>query len=158
MIKSNKFFSLKSRVNLGEGLMIDLDYKVIKFLYNSKKPLKISQIAHKLNKKHTTLASCIKRLKEKGYVNYEPFHEVKLTNKGRDVALELLRHERLLELLLFNELEITAEEAHAESMKLNLLLSCDTINKICKKYGHPKKCPCGDDIIDSRSCFCERIE
>ena len=138
--------------------MIDLDYKVLKFLYNNKKPLKISQIAHKLSKKHTTLGSCVKRLREKGYVNYEPFHEVKLTIKGKDVAIELLRHERLLELLLFKELEITAEEAHAESMKLNLLLSCDTINKICKKYGHPKKCPCGDDIIDSRSCFCERIE
>ena len=138
--------------------MIDLDYKVIRFLYSNKKPIKVSQIASKLNKKHTTLGSCVKRLKEKGYVNYEPFHEVKLTNKGNDVAIELLRHERLLELLLFNELEISAEKAHTESMKLNLLLSCDTINKICKKYGHPKKCPCGDDIIDSRSCFCERIE
>ena len=135
--------------------MIDLDYKVIKLLYNNKKPIKVSQLAYKLNKKHTTLASCVKRLKEKGFVNYEPFHEVKLTNGGKDVAIELLRHERLLEILLFNELEITAEEAHAESVKLNLLLSCNTINKICEKYGHPKRCPCGDEIVNSKNCSCE---
>lgn len=136
-------------------MMIDLDYKVLKFLYNHKMPIKISQMARKLNIKHSTLGSCVKRLKANGYINYEPFYEVNLINKGIDVARELLRHERLLELLFFNELGMTAEEAHEESTKLNLLLSCDTINKICEKYGHPKKCPCGDDIINSKNCACE---
>jgi len=135
--------------------MIDLDYKVIKFLYTNKKPIRISQIAHKLKIKHSTLGSCVKRLKTNGYVNYEPFYEVLLTNKGIEVAKELLRHERLLELLLFNELGMTAEESHAESVKFNLLLSCNTINKICEKYGHPKRCPCGDEIVNSKNCSCE---
>ncbi len=135
--------------------MIDLDYNVLKFLYNIKKPIKISQMARKLEIKHSTLGSCVKRLKTNGYVNYEPFYEVILTNKGIDVARELLRHECLLELLFFNELGMTAEEAHAESAKFNLLLSCNTINKICEKYGHPKKCPCGDEIINSKNCSCE---
>ncbi len=135
--------------------MIDLDYKVLKFLYNIKKPIKISQMARKLEIKHSTLGSCVKRLKANGYVNYEPFYEVILTNKGIDVARELLRHECLLELLFFNELGMTAEEAHAESAKFNLLISCNTINKICEKYGHPKKCPCGDEIINSKNCSCE---
>jgi len=112
-------------------------------------------MARKLEIKHSTLGSCVKRLKTNGYVNYEPFYEVILTNKGIDVARELLRHECLLELLFFNELGMTAEEAHAESAKFNLLLSCNTINKICEKYGHPKKCPCGDEIINSKNCSCE---
>ena len=135
--------------------MIDLDYKVLKFLYNNKMPLKVSQMARKLNIKHSTMGSCVKRLKANRYVNYEPFYDVNLTNKGIEVARELLRHERLLELLFFNELGMTPEEAHGESAKLNLLLSCNTINKICEKYGHPKKCPCGDDIINSKNCACE---
>ncbi|MFX1571531.1 MAG: metal-dependent transcriptional regulator [Promethearchaeota archaeon] len=134
---------------------MDLDYNVLKFLYNNKKPIKISQMAREIDTKHSTLGSCVKRLKKKGYVNYEPFYEVILTNKGNDLAKELLRHERLVELLFFNELGMTVKEAHEESKKLNLLLSCNTINKICEKYGHPKRCPCGDDIINSKNCYCE---
>ncbi|MFX1328130.1 MAG: metal-dependent transcriptional regulator [Promethearchaeota archaeon] len=136
-------------------MMIDLDYKVLKFLYNNRKPIKISPMARKLGTKHSTLGSCVKRLKKEGYVNYEPFYEVFLTNKGIDLAKELLRHERLLELLFYNELGMTIEEAHEESAKLNLLLSCNTINKICEKYGHPKRCPCGDEILDTKKCYCE---
>jgi DtxR family Mn-dependent transcriptional regulator len=135
--------------------MIDLDCKVLKFLHSYEKPIKVSQIAHRIDIKHTTLGSSVKRLKKGGYVNYEPFHEVLLTSMGIELARELLRHERLLELLFFNELGMTVEEAHQESAKLNLLLSCNTINKICEKYGHPKKCPCGDEIIHSKNCHCE---
>jgi DtxR family Mn-dependent transcriptional regulator len=135
--------------------MIDLDYKVLKFLYIYKMPIKISKMVHKIHAKHSTLGSCVKRLKKEGYVNYEPFHEVVLTIKGIDFAREVLRHERLLELLFFNELGMTVEEAHEESAKLNLLLSCNTINKICKKYDHPNRCPCGDEILNSENCHCE---
>jgi DtxR family Mn-dependent transcriptional regulator len=135
--------------------MIDLDYKVLKFLLNNKKPIRVSQMARKLDIKHSTLGSCVKRLKINGYVNYEPFYDVILTSSGIEIAKELLRHEHLLELLFFNELGMTVEEAHAESAKLNLLLSCDTINRICEKYGHPKRCSCGDKIINSKNCFCE---
>ena len=137
--------------------MIDLDYRVLKYLFNNKEPIKVSQMAHKLGIKHSTLGSCVKRLRTNGYVNYEPFYDVKLTNKGIEIAKELLRHEHLVELLFFNELGMTVEEAHTESAKLNLLLSCNTINKICEKYGHPKKCPCGEEINNSKNCFCEEI-
>ena len=135
--------------------MRELDYTVLKFLYNNKKPIKVSQIARKLNIIHSTLGSCVKRLKLNGHVNYEPFFDVSLTNIGKEVAKELIRHEQLLELLFYNELDMTAEEAHAESSKLNLLLSCDTINKICEKYGHPKRGPSGNIIINSKNCACE---
>ena len=135
--------------------MQDLDYIVVKLLYRQSTPLKIGKIAKELRVPHSTLGSCITRLKRKEIVNYEAYHEVELTSKGRDLAIELIRHARLIETLLHYELGVKPELAHRESEKLNLLFSCETINKICKKYGHPKKCPCGEEILSSSHCICE---
>jgi len=135
--------------------MQDLDYIVVKLLYRQSTPLKIGKIAKELRVPHSTLGSCITRLKRNEIVNYEAYHEVELTSKGRDLAIELIRHARLIETLLHYELGVNPELAHRESEKLNLLLSCETINKICKKYGHPKKCPCGEEILSSSHCICE---
>ncbi len=135
--------------------MQDLDFIVVKLLYRQSTPLKIGKIAKELRVPHSTLGSCITRLKRKEIVNYEAYHEVELTSKGRDLAIELIRHARLIETLLHYELGVKSELAHRESEKLNLLFSCETINKICKKYGHPKKCPCGEEILSSSRCICE---
>jgi DtxR family Mn-dependent transcriptional regulator len=135
--------------------MMDLDYKVIKLIFRLEEPVKISHLSKKMVIAHSTLGSCIKRLKNEGYVNYEAYHEVKLTSKGNNLAKELIRHARLIEILLYSELGVKPELAHKESEKLNLLLSCETINKICKKYGHPKRCPCGEEILSSSHCVCE---
>ena len=135
--------------------MQDLDYKVIKFLYRKSVPLKVGKLAKELSIPHSTLGSCIFRLKTKGFVEYEAYREVELTFKGKDLAIELTRHARLLEIFLHYELGLKPELAHHESENLNLLVSCETINKICKKYKHPKKCPCGEVILSSSRCECE---
>lgn len=135
--------------------MLDLDYNVLKVLYY-KKEVKVGNIARELELPHSTIGSCVKRLEENGYVIYERYKPVILSAKGRDVATELIRHARLLELLLHNELGIEPTRAHKESEKFNLLFSCDTINRICEKYSHPEECPCGEEIVNSSDCFCEK--
>ncbi len=135
--------------------MLDLDYIVIKFLYRKSIPLKVGKLAKELSIPHSTLGSCITRLKKKGFVKYEAYREAELTSKGKDLAIELIRHARLLEIFLHYELGVKPELAHRESENLNLLFSCETINKICKKYKHPKKCPCGEVILSSSRCVCE---
>ena len=72
-----------------------------------------------------------------------------------NLATELTRHAQLLELLLHYELGLDPMDAHNESEKFHLLFSCNTINRICEKYGHPKTCPCGDMILSSIDCACE---
>lgn len=136
--------------------MSNLDYKVLKYLFESEKPLKIGDIKKDLEIPHSTLGSCIERLEKQEYVDYEPYYEVELTEKGKEMAKELLRHQHLIELLFYKELGLTKELAHKESQKFNLLLSCRTINKICERYGHPQKCPCGAEILDSKNCYCEQ--
>ncbi len=135
--------------------MQDLEYTVIKLLYRKKVPLKVGKLAKELSIPHSTLGSCIARLKTKGLVAYEAYREVELTSKGKDLAIELFRHARLLEIFLHKELGVKPELAHSESENLNLLFSCETINRICKKYKHPKKCPCGEVILSSSRCVCE---
>ena len=134
--------------------MEDLDYKVLRLLYQHY-ALKVGAISKKIEIPHSTIGSCIKRLETKKYVSYERYKPVVLTEKGNDVAMELIRHARLLEMLLINEFKIKAEAAHAECEKFNLLFSCDVINKICERYGHPKKCPCGEEILSSSFCICK---
>jgi Mn-dependent DtxR family transcriptional regulator len=129
---------------------------VIKTLFKSNEGLKVGELKKIMGEHHSTLGSCIKRLQnEYGYVKYQPYHNVFLTKKGFELGTELNRHSRLLETLLFNELELEPEIAHKESDKFNLLFSCDTINRICEKYGHPKSCPCGEQILTSTECVCE---
>ena len=135
--------------------MLDLDYKVLKKIYISEKPLKVGNLAKVLNVAHSTIGSCVKRLEENRLVTYKRYFPVFLSKKGKDLAIELNRHSQLFEVLLHNALGLSEEEAHVESEKLHLLFSCNTINKICEKYGHPKTCPCGEEILNSSNCHCK---
>lgn len=135
--------------------MLELDYRVLKEIYRSSKHLKVGDLAKLLDFPHSTIGSCIKRLEENEYVVYERYKPVVLSKEGKNLAVELIRHARLLELLLHYELGLNPEDAHYESEKFNLLFSCNTINKICAKYSHPKMCPCGEEISNSSECFCQ---
>lgn len=136
--------------------MLDLDFKVLKYMYRSGKPKKIGKLSKLLNIPHSTLGSCVKRLEKEGYVKYERYKPAILSESGKDIATELIRHAQLMEVLLYEELGLSVKEAHEESEKFNLLLSCNLINKICEKYGHPKTCPCGEKILNSTGCYCEK--
>ncbi|MBN1802677.1 MAG: metal-dependent transcriptional regulator [Candidatus Lokiarchaeota archaeon] len=135
-------------------LELDLDYKVLKALFRSETPLKVGDLSKRLIFPHSTIGSCVKRLEDNGHVIYTRYKPVFLTEKGKNLAIELIRHSRLLEMLLINELGLDNEIAHEESEKFNLLFSCETINKICRKYNHPKECPCGESILTSQRCNC----
>lgn len=135
--------------------MLDLDYQVLKILYSSEN-VKVGDISKRINTAHSTIGSCIKRLENEGYVIYKRYKPVILSEKGKDLSIELTRHARLLEMLLINELKMNAEEAHAECEKFNLLFSCNVIKRICERYGHPKECPCGEEILSSSDCICEK--
>ena len=138
--------------------MLDLDYKVLKILYRSSKPLKVGDISKLLEIPHSTVGTCIKRLEKGNYVIYKRYQPVVLSERGMDLAIELIRHAKLMEILLTEELYLNVKEAHEESEKFNLLLSCNIINRICEKYNHPNKSPCGEVILNSSDCYCEEIK
>lgn len=137
--------------------MSDLDFQVLKLIYRSSpESITVRNIADILNIPHSTTGSCVKRLESERYLTYERKGPVTLTEKGQDMAIELLRHSQLLEVLLHKSLGLPIAEAHKESEKVNFLFSCETINKICEKFGHPHETPCGEEILNSSSCHCEK--
>lgn len=142
--------------------MNDIDYKVLKILYKNGGKAKVKHIQNELTNhgyqeiRYSTIDSCIERLNNNNLVIWEKYKPIELTAEGEEYAKEIIRHSQLLEVLLYEELDITSQQAHEESEKFNLLFSCDTINKICEKYNHPDECPCGEKIHNSKSCYCQK--
>jgi DtxR family Mn-dependent transcriptional regulator len=88
----------------------------------------------------------VHKLTEVGIVEHEPYHGVRLTHEGRRVALEVLRHHRLLELFLAQELGMSWDRVHAEAEVLEHVLSEELEALIAARLGDPAVDPHGDPI------------
>ncbi len=79
-------------------------------------------------------------------VSYKPYSGVRLTKTGKKLALEIVRHHRLLEQFLSDELGMPWDQVHKEAEILEHVLSEDLEARIDEKLGHPKVDPHGDPI------------
>jgi DtxR family Mn-dependent transcriptional regulator len=91
-----------------------------------------------------------KKLAARGLVTREPYRGVALTDEGRRVALELIRHHRLLEQFLVAQLGVPIADAHAEAERLEHVLSERVEARIDAALGHPTHDPHGEPIPDGR--------
>ncbi|MDP2711509.1 MAG: metal-dependent transcriptional regulator [Solirubrobacteraceae bacterium] len=94
-------------------------------------------------------SAMVKKLAEQGLAIHEPYHGVRLTPAGERLALEMLRHHRLLELYLAEHLDVPWDRVHEEAEALEHVLSEDLEARIAAKLGHPTHDPHGDPIPDS---------
>jgi DtxR family Mn-dependent transcriptional regulator len=92
------------------------------------------------------LAAMLKRLDELGLISHIPYRGVRLTPEGRRIALEVIRHHRLLESYLAEALGMPWDRVHAEAEVLEHVLSDDLEALIAAKLGHPEFDPHGDPI------------
>jgi len=88
----------------------------------------------------------VRKLVALGLVEHEPYRGILLTERGRLVALEVIRHHRLLELFLVESLGMSWDEVHGEAEVLEHVLSEDLEELIAAKLGHPTLDPHGDPI------------
>jgi DtxR family Mn-dependent transcriptional regulator len=88
----------------------------------------------------------IKQLAENNLVDHAPYRGVRLTADGRRIALEVIRHHRLLELYLHRALGYGWDEVDAEAEKLEHFISEDFEDRIDKLLGFPLTDPHGDPI------------
>jgi DtxR family Mn-dependent transcriptional regulator len=103
-------------------------------------------LAEKLNVKPSTITKMLKRLTRSGYVVYEPYHGVELTELGRKAALEVLRHHRLLETYLVRDLGFAWHEVHSEAERLEHAMSEKLEQRIVEKIGDVKTDPHGQPV------------
>src|SRR5439155_16231953 len=85
-------------------------------------------------------------LGELGYATHAPYKGVELTDAGRRVALEVLRHHRLLELYLAESLGVPWDRVHDEAEVLEHHISEELEERIAAKLGDPTHDPHGDPI------------
>jgi DtxR family transcriptional regulator, Mn-dependent transcriptional regulator len=103
-------------------------------------------LAERLEVRPASVSGMLKKLAVLGLVEHERYHGVRLTERGRLVALEVIRHHRLLELFLVESLGMSWDEVHAEAEVLEHVLSEELEELIAAKLGDPTLDPHGDPI------------
>jgi DtxR family Mn-dependent transcriptional regulator len=104
------------------------------------------EIADRLHVSTASVTGMIKRLDALRLVTHQPYHGVALTERGTAVALEVVRHHRLLELYLVEHLGMGWDEVHAEADRLEHHISEGLEDRIAAKLGQPRIDPHGDPI------------
>jgi DtxR family transcriptional regulator, Mn-dependent transcriptional regulator len=109
-------------------------------------PVSTNALAERLGVTPASASGMVKRLCELGLVEHQPYRGVSLTNDGRRVALEVIRHHRLLELYLVETLGVPWDRVHQEAEVLEHVLSEELEELIAVKLGDPTHDPHGDPI------------
>lgn len=105
-----------------------------------------SALAHHLGVTPASATNMVKKLADLGLVTYERYQNLALTGDGEKVALEVLRHHRLLELYLHDKLNLPWDQVHAEAERLEHVLSEALEDAMSAALGNPTIDPHGDPI------------
>jgi DtxR family transcriptional regulator, Mn-dependent transcriptional regulator len=109
-------------------------------------PVSTNALAERMGVTAASASGMVKRLGELGLVSHVRYKGVTLTEAGRRVALEVIRHHRLLELYLVESLGVPWDRVHEEAEVLEHVLSEQLEEAISAKLGHPTRDPHGDPI------------
>jgi DtxR family transcriptional regulator, Mn-dependent transcriptional regulator len=109
-------------------------------------PVSTNALAERLGITPGSVSAMLKRLGELGLIEHHPYRGVRLTAAGRRVALEVIRHHRLIELFLAESLQMPWDRVHDEAEVLEHVISEDLEQLIAAKLGEPTIDPHGDPI------------
>lgn len=123
------------------------DYlKVIHSLHAANPKVSTSAIAERLGVAQASVTGMIKKLAELKLVEHSPYHGVELTSAGNKIALEIIRHHRLLELYLAEAMGYSWDKVHDEADKLEHFISEEFEDKMDAFLGKPTVDPHGAPI------------
>ncbi len=137
------------------------DYlKVIYDIQSTDGKVTTTSLAGKLGIAPASVTGMLKKLSAKKLVTHKKYQGVQLTESGTKIALEVIRHHRLIELYLKEALGVPWDRVHEEAEKWEHVLSEDIEDRIDKFLGHPTSDPHGSPIpsrdgkIIERDCSC----
>lgn len=116
-----------------------------------------SMISENLKIAPASATQMLKKLSDKGYVEYSPYKGAVLTESGLKIAKKVTRKHRLLERFLCDILKIKKEKIHDQACEMEHTLSDDAERALCHLLEQPNKCP-GDSVIpecDLKFTTCE---
>lgn len=106
-------------------------------------------IARRMEVAPSSVTSMLKKLAALGLVEHAPYKGVELSESGTMIALEVVRHHRLLEQYLAETLGLGIDAVHAEADRLEHVISEELEARIDEKLGYPTHDPHGDPIPDA---------
>lgn len=104
------------------------------------------ELAVRLGVSPPAVSKMMRRLAELRLISHTPYQSVELTRSGEKMALEIIRHHRLLELYLVQAMGFTWDHVHEEAERLEHHISEEFEDRIDELLGHPTACPHGDPI------------
>jgi len=123
------------------------DYlKAIYALSFNNKGASTNALANHLNMKASSITDMLKKLSDKGWVNYEKYKGASLNVDGKIIALSIVRKHRLWETFLVNKLNFKWDEVHEIAEQLEHIKSNELVDRLDDFLGNPKFDPHGDPI------------
>jgi len=110
------------------------------------KGVSTSELAREMGVANASVTNMVKRLSELGMATHQSYYGTRLTESGKKIALEMIRHHRLLELYLAEMLGYSWDQVHEEAEKLEHHISEQFEDKISELLDDPKFDPHGDPI------------
>jgi DtxR family transcriptional regulator, Mn-dependent transcriptional regulator len=123
------------------------DYlKALYNLHGDSRPVPTRELAQRLGISSPSVSEMVTRLAAQGLVEHDRYRGQQLTREGRKVALELVRHHRLLEMFLVQVLGYSWDEVHEEAERLEHVISERMEQRIFELLGRPELDPHGHVI------------
>jgi DtxR family Mn-dependent transcriptional regulator len=123
------------------------DYlKALYQLHGDQRPVPTGDLAQRLGISSPSVSEMVTRLTAQGLVEHDRYRGQQLTREGRKVALELVRHHRLLEMFLVQVLGYSWDEVHDEAERLEHVISERMEQRIFELLGRPELDPHGHAI------------
>src|SRR5207247_4764078 len=123
------------------------DYlKALYLLRGDQRPVPTRELAQRLGISSPSVSEMVARLTAQGLVEHDRYRGQQLTKEGRKIALELVRHHRLLEMFLVEVLGYTWSEVHNEAERLEHVISERMEARIFELLGRPELDPHGQAI------------
>ena len=113
----------------------------------------IARVAERLNVTNVSANEMMRRLSDQGLVTHTPYKGVTLTKKGREVASNVIRRQRLWEVFLYEHLNIEWSKVYELACSLEHATAPEVTEALAGFLGNPKVCPRGNPIPDENGSF-----
>jgi DtxR family transcriptional regulator, Mn-dependent transcriptional regulator len=112
-------------------------------------PVPLSKLAKELEVLSVSANQMVRKLEEEELIQYQPYHGVALTEKGKAIANRVLRHRRLWQVFLIHFLDLPFKDAEALACKMEHLTSTDVAERLSEFLDNPQVTPQGQIIPPS---------